>query len=123
MADKRELPVVRPQKIIVQMISTSLANNVYICSVKRMLCARVCAQSVPTAKPFAEKSGKLKNSGWGKQADVSAYRRESFALVYLHRYFQTPSAGTSEYKNEFTPMWRFVWMSVAEGCENSCQLT
>ena len=108
MADKRELPVVRPQKIIVQMISTSLANNVYICSVKRMLCARVCAQSVPTAKPFAEKSGKLKNSGWGKQADVCAYRRESFALVYLHRYFQTPSAETGDHQRMSSRLCFFV---------------
>ena len=108
---------------MVQMISTFMANNLYFCSAKGNRCARVGVPIVPTSKGLAEKSGKLKNSGWPERVDICAHRRESFALVYLHRYFQTPSAGTSEYKNEFTTMWRFVWMSVAEGCENSCQLT
>lgn len=77
---------------------TFMANNLYFCSAKGNRCARVGVPTVPTSKGLAEKSGKLKNSGWSERADICAHRRESFALVYLHRYFQTPSAETSEYK-------------------------
>lgn len=105
------------------MITSSLAKYLYFCSVKRMLCARVCTPANPAAKPFAEKSGKLRNSGWGVQADVCAHRRESFALVYLHGYFQTPSAETSLHQNEFTPECFIVCEKRSTVSSRYCQFT